>query len=178
MKLWTVPLAIIVCIAAAGTGHCQTPPNDNFADRIVLSGNDINFSGTLDGATRELGETIGLPIIDVFVDRSVWWSWTATDTTAVTLIAMSYSADVGAGRSAISVYPGTNFLVLPQPTPAVAGKWLDASISKLSISFQVTAGVTYQIQFADGTYGEYVTNITMSFRLVATNPPVILEPPT
>src|SRR5882757_7448541 len=178
MKLWIVPLAIIVCIAAAGTGHCQTPPNDNFANRIVLTGNDITFTGTLGGATAEPGEPIGKPFVDTsFVQHSVWWSRTASGTTPVTLIALSYSADVGTGNSAICVYPGTNVFGIPQPTPAVAGIWLNAGINKLSITFQATAGATYQIQFADNIYSGANSNLTMSFRLVATNPPVILEPP-
>lgn len=179
MKLWTVPLAIIVCIAASGTGSCQTPPNDNFANRIVLTGNDITFAGTLDGATREPGEPQARPFNSyIFFQRSVWWTWTATDTTPVTLVALSYSADVGTTKSAISVYPGTNIFGIPQPTPTVAGMWLDAGINKLSFTFQATAGVTYQIQFGDDTFYEFTTNITMSFQLIATNAPVILEPPT
>jgi hypothetical protein len=179
MRFSIIPLAIIVCIIASDAGLCQAPPNDNFTDSIVLSGNDITFAGTLIGATTEPGEPVGRPIsmLNGFhPERSVWWSWTATDTTPVTLIALSYSADEGQ-RAAICVYPGTNIFGVPQPTPAAAGIWLDASINKVSISFQATAGVTYQIQFAD--YASFIpTNLTMSFRLVATNPPVILEPPT
>ncbi len=178
MRLWILLIVVIICIGASGTGHCQTPPNDNFANSIVLTGNDITFAGTLDGATKEHGEPIGEPFLDGFdAERSVWWSWTATDTTPVTFVALSYSADEGTGKAAICVYPGTNVLGLPQPTPAIAGVWVNATINKLSISFQAMAGVTYQIQFGDDPFGPG-TNLTMSFRLVATNPPVILEPPT
>jgi tetratricopeptide (TPR) repeat protein len=52
------------------------PPNDNFANRIVLSGTNVIFSGNNSGATQESGEPN-----DVYGDypggKSVWFSWTA-----------------------------------------------------------------------------------------------------
>src|SRR5436190_22675530 len=62
------------------------PPNDNFVDRIVLSGNLIAFDGTLVGATREQAGDQG----EVWPGTggwygTVWWSWTAGESVPVTL---------------------------------------------------------------------------------------------
>jgi hypothetical protein len=50
------------------------PPNDNFADRIALSGPTVLTHGTNRKATREEGEPMhaGEP-----GGKSVWWTWTA-----------------------------------------------------------------------------------------------------
>src|SRR5262245_57630982 len=62
------------------------PPNDNFVDRIVLSGNSVTFDGNLVGATREWAGQQS----EVFSEPgpaygTVWWSWTAEQSVPVTL---------------------------------------------------------------------------------------------
>jgi hypothetical protein len=49
------------------------PPNDNFANRIALTGDAANSTGTNRGATGEVGEPAQSGPIN-----SAWWSWTAT----------------------------------------------------------------------------------------------------
>ncbi|MCX8156199.1 MAG: S8 family serine peptidase [Verrucomicrobiae bacterium] len=50
----------------------QRPPNDDFAQRVPLTGAVVTATGTSVGATTESGEPQhnGLP-----ANRSVWWSW-------------------------------------------------------------------------------------------------------
>ncbi|HEX4644434.1 MAG TPA: hypothetical protein VH598_02385, partial [Verrucomicrobiae bacterium] len=43
-----------VCLLVSRAGLAQTPPpNDNFTNRITLTGDLVDFSGTLAGATLE-----------------------------------------------------------------------------------------------------------------------------
>jgi hypothetical protein len=51
------------------------PPNDNFANRIALTGATANATGSNTGATREVGEPAQSGQIN-----SVWWTWTAPTT--------------------------------------------------------------------------------------------------
>src|SRR6185369_5697529 len=61
----------------------QAPANDNFTNAIVLYGNATTFSGTVSNATLESGEpSVGCNVYD-FPGGSVWWSWTATNSTTV-----------------------------------------------------------------------------------------------
>ncbi len=48
------------------------PPNDDFADSIVLTGFPVSATGSNTNTTLEPGEPS-----DYGADRSVWWSWTA-----------------------------------------------------------------------------------------------------
>jgi hypothetical protein len=50
------------------------PPNDNFADRIALSGDESTFVARNRFATREPDESIAP---GVGGDSSAWWTWTA-----------------------------------------------------------------------------------------------------
>src|SRR5437660_7808955 len=76
---------------AATILRADPPPNDNFADRIVLSGTSITFTGTLAGATAEwIGdwfEPNGYPFTCCSPGApSVWWEWTTPESSAVTLL--------------------------------------------------------------------------------------------
>jgi subtilisin family serine protease len=64
---------------SSGTGQIQlnvaplAPPNDDFVNRIALTGDSANSTGTNIGATEEVGEPAQSGPIN-----SAWWSWTAT----------------------------------------------------------------------------------------------------
>src|SRR5262245_49093793 len=71
------PAAIRNRVVAASAGLLASfalgaapPANDNFADRLVLSGTEIGVQASNVGATREPGEPAGL-------EETVWSSWTA-----------------------------------------------------------------------------------------------------
>src|SRR5881394_298037 len=67
-----VRLALLVLAGwgLAGQQSSAAPVNDNFANRIVLSGTDIHRTGSNVGATTEPGEPAGN-------ENTVWYSWTA-----------------------------------------------------------------------------------------------------
>lgn len=110
------------------------PNNDYFSDRTVLSGMVVNVQGTLSNATLEVGE----PSPTDYIDRSVWYSWTAPVDGHVRIqLPQLYDA----------VYTGsvlTNLTLVTyssnDPQPA---------------EFDATAGQTYQIQvfypYSNGT---------------------------
>src|ERR1035437_5696660 len=50
------------------------PPNDNFANRIAITGAGLAVTGSLAFATGEIGEPSNLDA------HSVWWAWTAPAT--------------------------------------------------------------------------------------------------
>jgi hypothetical protein len=75
-------LASLCCSIA----FSQAPPNDNFTNATVLYGSSAIFSGTLSNATVEPGESLDecYPAFHYTVG-SLWWSWTATNSTAVVI---------------------------------------------------------------------------------------------
>lgn len=100
------------------------PPNDNFSNRTVLTGSDVELDGYTVQATREPGE----PNHGGFTnDHTVWWSWTAPARGHFTL-------RQDAGSWVISaVYTGDSLASLT-PTPSFSGG-----------QFETLPGVTYQI---------------------------------
>jgi hypothetical protein len=172
-----VPI-VASCLLLAGGVSGQQPPNDDFANRIVLAGNEIVFTGNLSGSTVETNEPTGLSCCYASfpVTRSIWWTWRAAESTPVTMAALAYSEDtyvqgVGEFTCAVAVYDGTNIFGSPAAVPKSC-LCLNAALKKLAVSFEATAGTTYQIQFL----GVHPT-LALTLKLVATNPPVILEPP-
>jgi subtilisin family serine protease len=107
------------------------PPNDNFANRIGLTGSIANATGTNTGATGELGEPAQSGQIN-----SAWWSWTAPTTG-------NYTFDtIGSGSDTyLSLFTGTNL-----PSLALVAADDDGGGNYTSRIIQsVTAGTTYQI---------------------------------
>jgi hypothetical protein len=107
------------------------PANDNFANRIALTGSTANATGSNKGATGELGEPAQHGQIN-----SVWWTWTAPTTG-------DYNFDtIGSGSDTyLSLFTGTNL-----PSLALVAANDDGGGSLTSrITQSVTAGTTYQI---------------------------------
>jgi hypothetical protein len=76
----------------------EIPPNDNFADRILLNGESGRAQGTNINAGRESGEPT---ITDANEIHSVWWSWTAARSGNVTVDTIGSDFD-----SILAVYTG------------------------------------------------------------------------
>src|SRR3954463_13700115 len=78
-------LAIVLLACSSNRAQASPPPNDNFTNRIVLTGTNVPFTGTLAGATFEFfwneetasfsPEIRGYPILNGF-GSTVWWTWT------------------------------------------------------------------------------------------------------
>jgi len=90
--------------------HLSAPANDNFADAIVLAGLPVSTSGSLLGATTETDEPYHAygP-----AQSSVWYKWTASETTRVVL---EVSSDNRGAVVAIYTGSGLDDLVLQTRT--------------------------------------------------------------
>jgi hypothetical protein len=166
----------VVCIACSLPSLGKAPPpNDNFSNRIVLTGNSVAFSGTLAGATLEPHEALGGNLTNVFlgtVSQSIWWTWTAPQTSLVTVEMTGASADSqipsGGPVDGIAIYDTTNIFAKAQP---VAEMDLDVSIVCQALTFSATEGSNYQIQVLGSSSTAY------QFLLMAADIPLILQPP-
>jgi pSer/pThr/pTyr-binding forkhead associated (FHA) protein len=126
------------------------PSNDDFANRITLSGASASGAGSNANATYETGEPLfGLG------NGSVWWTWTAPRTgpavasaagsTFAPLLAVSTGSSVGALVTSAFGVPAS----APNTTLAL---------------FPATSGVPYQISVdsAAGTSGPLQVNVAMA----------------
>src|ERR1700722_7641355 len=95
MKAKAYLMAWGLLLTSLTQGLCQAPPpNDNFANATVLTGDNVTFTGSLANSTPEPNEVCGLPFVYLYtVLDSIWWSWTATHSGPVTLVVLSYSLD-------------------------------------------------------------------------------------
>src|SRR5437867_7679327 len=152
-------LCLIGCCALAAFG--QAPPNDHFTNAIALSGNVVTFSGTLSNATIEDWEPEDSCSYDFF-GPSVWWSWTATQSTAVVVETLQHSPTYG---SAFAALKGTEIWAL---TPLDCN-FMDP-ITNRYLSFLATSGTTYYIRVFGNAQA-------FTLRLTATNSPMILAQP-
>ncbi len=98
------------------------PENDNFANRLPLSGSSVRFSGTTEGAGPEGGEGTA---------SSIWWSWTAPSNCWVRIQREP--------PGFVAVYRGETIEAL-QPV---------GSSSEGSFVFSAFAGRVYQLTLAD-----------------------------
>lgn len=155
------------------------PPNDNFTNSITLTGNDVTFSGSLAGATIE-GSQESLTFSsqgEGAPTGSIWWNWTATADTTLTLQILNTSPGDMIPQNyntyGIAVYLGTNSS-LPNgfALPALGYLGLGVAPMPLSFSMPVVAGSNYQMQLV----GKNPPG-TATVRLVATNTPIIVRQP-
>ena len=122
--------------------------NDNFVNRIILSGNSGSSTGNNVGATTESGEPI-----QSGTTNSVWWSWTAPASGNIVFDTINSSFD-----TYLYVYTGNsvNSLTLITSNDDIGGGSLASKVS-----FAVTAGTTYYIA-VDG-YQSNTGNITLNY---------------
>lgn len=127
------------------------PVNDNFADRIVLTGFSLVTNANTGNATREAGEpNIG----DYGGLHSLWWTWTAPASGSVTI------STIGSGFDTIlGVYTGNSLGTL-----AVVAVDDDSGGNTTSrVTFLAVAGTTYQIAVDgySGASGSAVLNVAL-----------------
>jgi hypothetical protein len=139
-------------------GCVQPPPNDSFASRIVLTGNNVTTHATNFCASKEFNEPehAGKP-----GGHSVWWTWTATASGIATISTVGSDFD-----TLLGVYGGTALGFLSW----VASDDNSGGNGTSRASFAVAAGGTYQIA-VDGANGAagHIT-LTVSFQ-VCSQPP-------
>ncbi len=86
------------------SGTIITPLNDNFADRLVLTGIKGEATGGNYYATRETGEPLHAGTAG---GASVWWEWTAPDTGTVIFDTFGSSFD-----TILAIYSGSSLQTL------------------------------------------------------------------
>jgi hypothetical protein len=142
--------------SASASGYRATagPINDNFANRIALSGTSVTVTGSNSNATKEAGEpnhggNAG--------GRSVWYTWTAPSSGTVTIDTHSSNFD-----TLLGVYTGNSVSSLT--TIAENDDDPSGGTTTSRVTFAVTAGTVYQIA-VDG-YGGAAGSITLNINLV------------
>lgn len=131
------------------------PSNDNFADRVPLSGTSVHVIGDTSGATREPGEP---DHAGYGGGHSIWWSWTAPASGRVTLDAFG-----SAVTTLAAVYTGNTVSSLTNITSGNA--------TFAAIEFECEAGATYQValdHWSSDIFGAVNLNLVFSsLRLIA-----------
>ena len=131
----------------------DSPANDDFANALPLTGLDADATGSTVGATQEPCEPVH---DDNYYDPSVWYTWTAPASGAVTIdtAGSSYPTVLG-------IYTGSELCKLTR----VAVNRLTGAGVPAKRSFRATAGVTYRIA-VDGQNGR-----TGSYKLALRHTP-------
>jgi len=170
---WVLASAGFAAVGTVALGQ-SPPPNDDFTNRTVLTGNAVTFAGTLAGASVEADEPEGSPSVEYLlfypVTESVWWSWTAPETTMVNLEILG-SPVLQPNLDALAVYATNNVFAPPPGVQPLAAMILISSIAGQTLTFPVIGGSNYQIQLLGSSSGSYWIS------LIATNAPILVEPP-
>lgn len=122
------------------------PANDNFANRIPLSGASVVTNVCNFYSTREEGEPFHA---GQYGEQSVWWSWVAPSNGPAVITASLAYGYWTTGEPLLGVYTGS---VVSNLT-AVAGNAASSYGDAAQVEFNATAGATYQIA-VDERYGE------------------------
>jgi hypothetical protein len=181
-----IAAVILGCLLTSFSHLRAAPANDDWANRFILEGTSILFTGTVSGATIQYsGQNVpesesigsdcewgfrgGLPL-----DRgTVWWEWTAPISATGIVEVIDYSTNVFR-LGGITVYQGTNGLnnhEREQYVRPLACTILDSG-RRSYLQFAAVAGEKYQIRVSappvDGSF---------TLRLTATNAPHFLVHP-
>ena len=145
-------------LASSSRSWAQQPPvNDNFANRITLSGAPVSGNSTTVGATREAFEPN--PGNFSATVETVWWTWTAPAAGKVTI--NTTGSDIN--PEYVCVYNGASIDQLH----TVAANSIDNQGSQ-TITFDTIAGAVYQISVGNGS-GDGAGAVFLNIRLNASN---------
>ena len=114
------------------------PSNDNFTNRLLVSGNLVRSTKPSAAATLESEPR---PALD-YSGRTLWWSWTAWDDSPVTISAQNSSAP----DTSVAVYQGDSFESLAVVTRGIS-----------QVQFTPAPGQTYNIVLEPKDTGDLVT---------------------
>ena len=156
-------LLFALSLLTGGWSVFAQPANDNFADRMVLAGADVSVAASNAGATREAGEPNDSGPRRVRYEKSVWWSWTAPTDGLVVIQTSNSDFD-----SVLEVYTGTAPSGLTLTTNADLAS---LPARKMSVTFRVATGVTYQIVVGGLPFGTRGDSGTIALQLSFFEPP-------
>lgn len=141
--------------------HLNPASNDHFTNAIPLTGNTGTATGSNLGATRQTGEPSHAATTST---NSIWYTWTATNTTSLTFDTIGSTFD-----TLLAIYTGNTVNAL---TPIVSDH-ASAGSGASRVLLHATNGLTYRLA-VDGSIGSTGT-VTLNWS--ANAPPVILTPP-
>jgi hypothetical protein len=124
------------------------PANDNFVNRILLTGSTVSTNGNNFGATLEAGEPPD------YGNKSVWFAWTAPATHSYVISVSTAAVYI----PVLAIYTGTQLSTLSLLTNTTSYG------SNATCSLDATEGQTYQIEIDDysGNGGFYTFSIAPS----------------
>jgi len=132
------------------------PPNDNFANRTILTGQNVSVSGNNSAASVESGEPfdryVYVPGFEPsYGNKSVWFSWTAPTTGSYVISDSSNDFF----EPILAIYTGSQLANLSTVTD-IFGSYFSESYHLSAV-----AGTTYQIEVDDyyGQGGAYTLTI-------------------
>lgn len=158
-----VALALLLGPLAVASAQDPSPPNDDFSNGQMLSGDPASATGTLVGATLETGEPNAAARTS-----SVWYFWTAPRNGTVDVSTCGTAAASGLAKA--FVYTGRAVGSLT----AVAGSIADCSPATGGgvRTFTATAGVPYRIQIKGNTSssGQFALSVRTRVPEIAPSP--------
>ena len=168
MRFWIALLFLAACCRPAATA--QT--NDNFANRLALSGPAPVAASNNLLATREAGEP---DHAGAAAGRSLWYTWTAPATGTVN-VSTYYTGTGAPTMRAVALYTGNALSSLSEvassnnlaQTLYLEGFLAPGSLPGTSINVPVTAGTVYQIAIDALDFGRTADDGTV---VLAINPP-------
>jgi len=131
------------------------PRNDNFTNRITLTGTNVTATGTNIGATLEPGEPLHR---GYYGGHSVWWKWTSPGPGFVTMNTTNNVTDVP--DTLMGVYTGsalTNLVEVASDNNSGGGNWASR------VTFPTKSNITYQVA-VDGVDGDEWINLRLNIR--------------
>src|SRR5262249_49725994 len=139
----------------------RVPSNDNFANRIAISGTNTIVTGSTIGATLEPGEPLHR---GYYGGSSVWWRWTSPGPGYVTIDTINSSFD-----TLLAVYQGTSLTNLVE----IASDDNSGSNYTSLVNFHTKSNLVYAIAVDgyDGDAGDIQLRVRFSkasYSLMAT----------
>jgi titin len=144
------------------------PANDDFANAYILSGTDVSRTGdTTAAATLEPGEAT--TVAGQAAANSTWYSWTAPQSTAVTI-------DTGASAvdTLLGAYLGGSVSTL---TEVASNDNVSVGDHTSKIQFPVIAGTVYRIRVDSASGDTGTTNLHVTLATVSDVPTNVTATP-
>jgi uncharacterized repeat protein (TIGR02543 family) len=156
----------ITDVNLVATTSAVIPPNDNFANAIVIPSNSYTTEANTTYASKQPGEPDPAGNVG---GHSLWWTWTAPAIGTVTI-------DTAASDfiTLLAIYTGSAINGL---TSVVSDNGVYISTGHASVQFNVSAGTEYRIDL-DGYNGEAgTTELSLNFSRDITPPTVTIQSP-
>lgn len=151
--MWiSIAAFVFSCISVGGA----IPTNDNFENRIAMVGSPVTVMANNEAVTREENEpTLG--------ERTVWWSWTPTNSGAYTLTATSLSYFY----PFIGVYEGSVLTNLSADAIQAFNGLDDSYAARVVINAKAGTNYDVAVSTVAGAGGDLKLNI------IGTEPPLV-----